>query len=465
MIDREMLLAGHRHPTHSGRPLLLAFAFLLGAVCGPSAQARTVYVSTTGRDSAPGTISDPVLTPAKGVQIASAGDTVLLRGGKYSVTRYITIDKPNLTFGSYPGEAASIVGPLDIEGLVCIINVVADGVSVASLEVEGSFYYGIKVDVVNGRPSHGVSIRGCHLHDTGADCIKSYESDELLVEDCNIGPSGVRDPSDAEGIDSVASVGVIIRHCYIHDTATNGVYLKGGARDGLVEGCRIENTNGFGGILLGQDTDLAFMRDGTKYEAINCVARNNIISHTGAAGLGTYSGNNIRFENNTLYDVAEKGQAAFWVVTNSRNVPAEHITFLNNIVVMSTLHPMIFVQNPIDQLTCDYNIYFSKLGAYDFVMELTLGHQSYSKWGFDVWKREMKTDQHSKTADPLLNATELYRPRTGSPALAGGLVLSEVQQDYSGASRAQGTAYDIGAYQQPARPVAAGAPSSTAHRY
>lgn len=442
----------------------VALAFAALVLCGASANGRTLYVSTDGSDDATGTISNPLRTPAKGVARASDGDTVLLRGGKYLVTRYITIDKPNLIFASYPGEVAAISGPTTDMGLVSIIIVTANGVSLKGLDIQGSSYYGVKVDIHDGRPSSGVLISGCHIHDTGADCIKSYQSDGLTVEDCEIGPSGIRDPSDAEGIDSVASIGVVIRRCYIHDTATNGVYLKGGARDGLIEACRIENTSGFGGILLGQDTDLAFMRDGTKYEAVNCVARNNIIVHTGAAGLGTYSGYNIRFENNTLYDVATKGQAAFWVVTNSRNVPPEHISFLNNIVVMTSPRPFVYVQNPVDKITCDYNMYFATGGTYDFVVELTLGHQSYDKRNFISWKREMNVDLHSKTADPLLDLARQYRPRQGSPALRGGLNLEEVQQDFTGAKRARDAAYDIGAYQLSPSLISSGANRTARHR-
>jgi hypothetical protein len=432
-----------------GKVVCLLLAFVLALDFAIQADAKTVYVSTTGHDTASGTSSEPVLTPARAISLALPGDTVILRGGTYTVSHYIWIDKPNLTVESYPGELAKIVGGTsDEHSLTSIFITDADHVSLVGLDIQGGSYYGVKFDLADGRPSRGCSVRGCHIHDTGCDCLKSYESDQLLIEDCDIGPSGVRDPSDAEGIDSVASVGVTIRRCHIHDTATNGLYLKGGARDGLIEGCRIENTSGYGGILLGQDTDLEFMRDGAKYEAINCVARNNIIVHTGAAGLGTYSGKDIRFENNTLYNVAETCQAAFWVVTNSRNVPPEHITFLNNIVAMAVARPMVYVQNPIDKLTCDYNLYYSKLGRYDFTLEITLGRQTFNRWDFGNWKREMQVDLHSKLADPLLSVADVYRPRAESPALGGGVFLPDVVKDYSGANRPEGRPYDIGAYQR-----------------
>jgi hypothetical protein len=47
-----------------------------------------------------------------------------------------------------------------------------------------------------------------------------------------------------------------------------------------------------------------------KHEAIRCVARNNLIVNTGGAGMGTYSGDDIRFENNTLVNVARQAARA-----------------------------------------------------------------------------------------------------------------------------------------------------------
>src|SRR5262249_17388253 len=190
--------------------------------------------------------------------------------------------------------------PIDDPRVTSVVVIAANQVSLIGLEIQGGSYYGVKVDAEQGHSTTGVSVRSCRIHGTGRDCIKTFNADQLLIHDCEIGPSGLRDSSNAEGIDSVGSVGATIRHCWIHDTATNGLYLKGGARDGIVEQCRVENIAGYAGIVLGEDTDTDFMREGACYEAINCVARNNIVVNTGAAGLATYSGSNIRFENNTL---------------------------------------------------------------------------------------------------------------------------------------------------------------------
>ena len=410
---------------------------------------RTLYVSSSGREDNPGTISEPLTTPASAVAHASPGDTICLRAGVYNLNRCLLIEKRGLTLRSYMGETAHLKAPISGEkGLTCVIVIAASDVSLIGLEVEGGSYYGVKVDAEQGQSTSGVSIKRCRIHDTGRDCIKTFNADRLVIEDCDIGPSGMRDPSDAEGIDSIGSIGVIIRRCRIHDTATNGLYLKGGARDGIVEQCRVENVAGFAGIVLGEDTDAEFMRDGARYEAINCVARNNIISRTGAAGLATYSGYDIRFENNTLYRVGEKIQAAFWIVTNGRKVPAEHITIVNNISVMSSSRPFVFAQNMAGKLDCDWNIYFNSSGGQKFVKENTGASDQYHEWGFAEWRRMMGADAHSSVADPLLNPGDSYRPMARSPAIERGAAVPGVETDYLGTPRPRRAVWDIGAIQR-----------------
>jgi len=412
---------------------------------------QTLYVATTGRDDNRGTISEPLLTPAAAVSNAGPGATIWIKSGTYSLNRSLLIDKPGLRLRSLDGRSARLRGPTDEpKGFTSVIVIAASNVALIGLDIEGGSYYGIKVDADPGHSTSGVSIKDCRIHNTGRDCIKTFNADQLAIEDCDIGPSGVRDPSNAEGIDSIGSVGVIIRRCRIHDTATNGLYLKGGARDGIVEQCRVENVAGFAGILLGEDTDAEFMRDRALYEAINCVARNNIIINTGAAGLGTYSGFNIRFENNTLYQVAGKIQAAFWIVTDSRKVPAERIRIVNNISVMSGSRPFLFAQDIAGKLDCDWNIYFNPRGTEQFVRETTGSSGQYLQSRFADWQKLMGVDSHSIIGNPLLNPQDSFRPMPGSPAIDRGTELSGVGTDYRGSARPKGAACDIGATQHEA---------------
>jgi hypothetical protein len=420
---------------------LLALLFI-----SSPASAKIIHASPQGNDNDSGSVSQPVATPQRALEMASSGDTIYFRAGRYRVKRFLWVGTPNLTISSYPGEKAAIEGGTteDHNNPICIFIIVANNVTLADLEIQGGAYYGVKVDLDSNKTTSGVTIRRCYIHHTGRDAIKTFNADNLLIEDCEIAFAGARDASNAEGIDSIASVGVTISRCHIHDIPTNGLYLKGGARDGLVERNRIERV-GHAGILLGQDTDLEYMRDGAKFEAINCAARNNIIVNAGAAGIGTYSGSNIRFENNTVYDVARQYQAAIWIVFNSREVPSEKISFKNNIVAVLGSRPILFMRDMADRPVCDSNVYFGP--RVEFKRELTLGRERLDIWNFADWKRNMQTDARSLTADPLLEAASLYRPRASSPAIDRGEAIAEVKTDYAGNARPQGRGFDIGAHE------------------
>ena len=358
--------------------------------------------------------------------------------GTYLLNRPLQLDKPNLKVIGVTGERVILVGREDLPAVVIIQG---SGVLLQDLAIQGGFY-GIKIDMEANKPTRGVTIRNCHIGSTGADCIKSYAADNLLVEYCQIGPSGGRQADNAEGIDVVASVGVIIRGCIIEETSTNGVYLKGGTRDGIVERCLVRRT-GHGRILLGQDTDLEYMRDHAANEAINCIARNNIVVDTQTAGLGTYSGKNISFVNNTLVNVARSGQAALWVVTNGRGVPAEHVIFKNNIVVLGSDRPLLFIKDADGLPDSDYNL-FHAAGPVKIVREVSVDASFNRKWTLAQWQQAAGVDKHSKEADPRLDSRK-YRPLENSPALGAGTPIAGVEDDYGGARRAQSGIWDIGA--------------------
>lgn len=413
---------------------------ILGAIAG-EASAATIYVSTNGNDSNPGTISAPVATVKQAFNLASPGDTITLRGGDYFLTRYLWIDKEGLTFTSYPQESAAIIGSnTDTTNLGSLLIINARNVTLKNLEIRGGSYYAIKLE-----QSVNTVIRNCRIYNSGRDCVKTFNADNLLIEGCDIGPSGVRDGSNAEGIDVIGSKGVTIRDSYIHDTATTGIYVKGGATNAVIERNYIERT-GHAGILLGQDTDPEFMRDGTVYECLNSVARNNIIVKAEGAGIGSYSGKNVRFENNTLYDVARSYNGGFYIAMNGRDVPTEDVKFKNNIVVVFSSRPMVFTLNMKGQFVSDSNIWFRPSGGvYKFWRETPTRGDYWES--FAAWQVGMGADSNSMTVDPKLDAKEMYIPGDGSLAIDHGETIEGVTVDFAAVPRPQGGAFDIGAHE------------------
>lgn len=385
--------------------------------CQP-AQARTFYVAPNGNNSSPGTLAQPLADPARALNLASAGDTITLRGGRYNLTKPLSVSRDGLTIAAARGETVSLHAPIaQNAGVPNVFVITASRVTLSNLEIRGGSDYGVKVDVNDAKmPTRGVIIRHCRIADSGRDCIKTFNADQLLIESCDIGPSGRRDASNAEGIDSIGSHGVTVRNCFVHDTATNGIYFKGGATDGLIEGCRIQNTGRFAGLLLGQDTDAEWMRDGAKYEAMRCTARHNLIVNTGGAGMGTYSGDAIRFENNTLFNVARESGAGVWVGVNRRGVAARNVTLKNNIVVTSGARPLVFLLNAEGKLDADANLYFNAKGKGIFRIERA---GRVTTLELPAWQRATGAEARSRFANPLLDAAKGFKPRAGSPALAG----------------------------------------------
>ncbi len=429
------------------KKLIVFFCLILTvsvfSAAATDAAAANLYVSTNGNDGNPGTLNSPVATVKHAFDLASPGDNIILRGGTYTFSRFLWVDKDNLTFSSYTDEKAVITGSTtDETNLASLFIIYAHNITLKDLEIQGGSYYAVKLEEATN-----AVITNCRIYNSGRDCVKTFNCDNLLIEKCEIGPSGVRDSSNAEGIDSIGSIGITIRDCYIHDTATTGIYLKGGATNGVIERNRIEHT-GHSGILLGQDTDEEFMRNGTPYECLNSVARNNIIIATKGAGLGTYSGKNISFENNTLYDVAQSYNGGFYVTMNGREVPAEQVRFKNNIVVVLSSRPMAFVMNLLDPLVSDSNVWFRPTGGtYKFWQETpSAGHY----WeNFNDWQLGMGADHNSMTTDPMLDAEEMYLPASDSPVIDHGESLTGVLNDYLSVPRPQGNAFDIGAREMP----------------
>src|SRR5947209_6005987 len=72
------------------------------------------YVSTTGSDSNPGTLSSPWRTIQRAANSVQAGDTVYVRGGVYNESANISVSGSliagSIRFQSYPGETAIVDG-------------------------------------------------------------------------------------------------------------------------------------------------------------------------------------------------------------------------------------------------------------------------------------------------------------------------------------------------------------------
>lgn len=135
-----------------------------------SMNARQIFVSTTGSDTAAGTFDQPYLTIPKAVSVAVAGDTMYVRGGTYVVTSTISISKKGsdtawYVLSVYPGERALF----DFSGM-------AISSSNRGFKLSGNYWH-IKGFDIKGAGDNGMYVSGsnniiefCSFsenHDTG----------------------------------------------------------------------------------------------------------------------------------------------------------------------------------------------------------------------------------------------------------------------------------------------------------
>jgi len=221
--------------------------------------------------------------------------------------------------------------------------------------------------------------------------------------------------------------------------------MKGGAKDCIIEGNLVTDCNA-NGIMLGQSTGKQWMT--SEYECRDSIARNNVIMRTKGSGFAFEAALNCRFYNNTLYDVARESQGAINVNANSYRTPSKNVSVVNNVVVVLSGRPFVFVHalglaEPSD-MRCDYNLYYHPRGRYRFWYE-----PKKMYWEkFEHWQGGTPFDEHASLADPRLDLTKKLMPLPGSPVIDAGLALPDaVPTDYLGTPRPQGEAFDLGAYE------------------
>jgi len=433
-----------------------------------SVHAATWYVATNGNDNNPGTLSSPFKNLTAAIEAANPGDVILLRGGNY-ISQEIRINKSDLHIKSYPGEWAVITAVTNVEDISACLwynEPETTGGSLERLEIVGGYYYAIKfetnwdwdnsVPFSQRRGVSNVTVKDCKLHHSGRDGIKLTPAcANISILNCEIhhtgsGPGALLD-FNAEGIDNVNAPNLTVRGCYFHDIATTGIYVKGGGRNCVIEGNRVENC-GEGGIYLGFYTDAEWFDtdfNPTYFENINGLVFNNLIVNTQHAGIGLWGAKDPQVYNNTVINggQAEHGGLFFnttdvWIDNNnSAQVGSQNVRVQNNIFVQSASQDLAMVRVRENALSgnnvIDNNFYYDTNGAVFLDDNL-----DWQEWTLAQWKAQTFRDLHSFDTDPKLDAT--YHLLANSPCINAGVDISVVIRDIDGHLRSDG-AHDVGA--------------------
>lgn len=456
-------------------------AAICALACAASgAHAAEWFVSTTGNDSTgTGSIAQPfrtvthVVDPASG--IVGPGDTVTLRGpAGNNVYNEIEVRlRLPLTLRSHPGEWAHIACPINVADTVCIqIDPDASGSRLSRLEISGGYYYAVFLQTDWERPGNpagtgasNVIIEDSKLHGSGRDVIKiTPKSNNVTIRRNEIYDSGAGYPpgtppeeKNAEGIDNVNAANMLVEDNYIHDTATTGVYFKGGATDAIVQRNRIENT-GEAGILVGFDTSPEYFDTATNpnyYEAIRGIVRNNIVRNTRYAGIGLYASQNAVVANNTIINAALSGHAALYYGVTLQDFdpgagrPANIGALVRNNLVIQSGRDCAGIRYSQDlgglsglsgNPGTDYNAFFNTAGACNF-FDRRPGSSIGDGGTLAQWRAGLNSDSHS--VETALSLSADGHLTAGSPAIDAGQTLAEVADDIDRQPRS--APFDIGA--------------------
>ncbi len=220
---------------------IIAMMFLL---VSHVANAKTWYMATNGSDSNSGDISSPFATLPYAQTKMSAGDTLMIRGGKYRITDYTNVqekiyavvfditksgkskDNPTCFFG-YPGERPEFdLSAIKPEGCrVSGFYINADYVHLRNFDVTG-IQVTIKThtqseNVSVRRGNHDITIENLALHDGMGIGVYINKGSNVLVLNCDaynnydsVSENGMGGNSDGFGSHCGANyTGIVFRGC------------------------------------------------------------------------------------------------------------------------------------------------------------------------------------------------------------------------------------------------------------
>ncbi|MDE2172757.1 MAG: right-handed parallel beta-helix repeat-containing protein, partial [Patescibacteria group bacterium] len=372
----------------------------------------TYYVSPSGNDSNPGTISAPFLTVQHAADLVNAGDTIIIRAGTYNgfhISRIVGTANAPLTIQAYPGEHPVILGNDNGHGFsdeVYSYNS-SDGlyylVPTGYLTVSGLEFTGAtSAGALEIAAAQHVTVRNNTFDNNNLDDILIDSSQYVTIDGNLFHDSGSYVPADGR------YEGHAIYMTGQHDTITNNVFYNIHANYAVQAAAYNSGSTkcvwcyripaGFGYVDDWTIANNTFAASSASTPAV-------VLWDGGNGGTGG-DVSNVRVVNNIFYN--NDGGVEFY----RDGTGAAMNTGLNvyNNLWLNTPTTTSFIVN---QANATY------------------------------------TATANTQADPLFVNPQGhdFHLTSGSPAIDTGIALSQVTTDMDGVTRPQGSAYDIGAYE------------------
>lgn len=439
--------------------ILSLFAF------SKKAEAASYYVSATGSDTNPGTLSQPWKTIQRGVNAMAGGDTVYVRGGTYNEP--VRFYYKNNTTGQYMTLMAYNEEQVIIDGTGISINYEQEGlmyvkrtdyVRIAGLKLINSSGAGIYVV-----SSNNIEVLNNTTHNTYTSGVGVWASNYILVDGNDISLACNQGTEEDLKIDGSSYVEV--RNNRVHDGANpspnggEGINISGG--DPSSSGShdiRVHHNTVYNLVKLGFGVE-AWRNHLYNVEVYDNISYNNSWGFIVASEQGG-SDENIKIYNNIAFNNQNAGFAIPWW-GGTRDGLKKNIQFINNtaynngkgfwiqspqnenVIVRNTIFSqnqtnVTLVADAVAQTTVDSNLFYGSGGTYG-------------------------TNQ--KVGDPLFVSVAAadFHLQNGSAAIDAGSAQNAPITDFDGSLRPRGAGFDIGAYefgQTPPTPTATPRPPS-----
>jgi parallel beta-helix repeat protein len=413
---------------------------LMAAAIPAAATASQFYVSTTGNDSATGSVAAPWRTLQHAADVVGPGDTVIVTPGNYA--------------GFDLRHSGASAAPISFQAQSNVFITSAsqvrkkNGIGVDGINLEGASYVVVDGFNINGMPEAAVravgfpddfarfvTVRNITTSNNGVWGIFTGHVDDLLIESNSTSGS-----VDQHGI-YVSNSGdrPIIRNNVSYNNHDNGIHMNGDLSqggDGIISGAIVSGNmiynNGTGG-------GCGINMDGVQDSRIE----NNLLYNNHASGISLYdidgadgSKRNL-VVNNTIIEASD-ARWALNILDGSSNNTARNNILLNN----NTGHGSINIDAAsLAGFVSDYNVVVNRFSPDDGASFQTLAQ----------WQALTGNDTHSiiATASALFAnvVANDYHLKVSSPAINAGTNVSAPPGDLAGLPRPAGGAFDIGAYE------------------
>jgi hypothetical protein len=410
---------------------------------------KTLFVAPSGNDANSGTAESPFRTIGHATELATPGNTVIIRGGTYA-------EKVRLTkSGSYFGRSITIQAAagepvvLDGQGVAARGPVFSTGgqdhLVIRGITVRNGSDQGISVD-----GSYFVRIQDCRTENTGGSGILVDKGHDVVVSRCDVTKACMR--GGEESVSIKRCVDVIFEDSEVHDTMHEGIDVKEGAKHVTVRRNRVHHVERQGLYADAWDADTGYIRFENNV-VHDCMV--GLVACTETGGLL----HDVAFVGNVVYDCKGPGMMLAKWGDQQMSHRIQRVAYVNNTVVNCSgpsksggiwAGGMLMENDQAEDVTVANNV-LSGNGYAQLRVTLGLTPKRIVAKGnlIDGVGENLTTSNLVRKAQFEDAAGKDFRLKAGSPGVDSGVTMATAGAvDAAGKPRVQGRRIDIGAFER-----------------